>query len=124
MTIAIWFGQRTLRTLPEVLHLVVIAICCCLNPVWACPGHSVSAEAVQTPLSLASVQPTTSEAPCIFSGSKSGCDRFHLCCVTPPAVAPAEWNMSLSPHAVERLPEPPTVFSTRFFDIPPPPSRG
>lgn len=124
MAIAIWFGQRTLRPLREVLLLAAVAIFCCLNPVWACSGHSVSAEAVQTPLSLASVQPTASEAPCILSGSKSGCDRFHLCCVTPPAVAPAEWSVRLSAHKVARIPETPSVFSTRFFDIPPPPPRS
>lgn len=48
MAIAIWFGQRTLRTLREVLLLATVAIFCCLNPVWACPGHSVKAEAVLT----------------------------------------------------------------------------
>ena len=124
MAIAIWFGQRTLRALPEVILLAVVAYFCCLNPVWACPGHPIRAEAVQTPPSLASVQPSVSEAPCMLSGTKSGCDRFHLCCVTPPALAPAEWNMRLSTHAVDLIPEPPIVFSPRFFDIPPPPPRG
>lgn len=41
MAIAIWFGQRTLRTLREVLLLATVAIFCYLNPVWACPGHFV-----------------------------------------------------------------------------------
>lgn len=34
MAIAIWFGQRTLRPLREVLLLAAVAIFCCLNPVW------------------------------------------------------------------------------------------
>ena len=65
MAIAIWFGQRTLRTLREVLLLATIGIFCCLNPVWACPGHSVKAEVVLTPPSMSSVQATVSEAPCL-----------------------------------------------------------
>lgn len=44
MAIAIWFGQRTLRALPEVILLAVLVIFCYLNPVLACPGHSVRAE--------------------------------------------------------------------------------
>lgn len=56
MAIAIWFGQRTLRTLREVILLATVAIFCYLNPVWACPGHFVRTEAVLTPPSMASVQ--------------------------------------------------------------------
>lgn len=124
MAIAILFGKRTLRTLPEVLLLAVIAYFCCLNPVWACPGHTVRIEADQTPIPLASVHQVVSETPCLLSGARTGCDRFHLCCVTPPAVAPAEWAVRLPKTASATIPETLSGFVSRFFDIPPPPPRG